>query len=421
MKPKKGYKIIDGKPRYLKYHVPKEWELESFEKYYSFVKGKLPKDEFENKGINRLPYLTSDNLSGKSEKYIEKSDGVLVNESDFIMIADGEGSGRVYTGKKGILASTFILFKKTQAQLDNLFVFYYLQYYYKLFRDTRYGTGIPHLDKYVLKNLKIPILPEHEYQKITYILSNIDTQILQTLNLINLTKRLKKGLMQNILIKGIGHVKFKNVDWYHRKKIEIPESWQWSTAGEKFDINSGSTPSRQHPEYFQGDIPWIPSTELNYGKIMHTNENLTQEAVEKTNLKIYPKGTFVIAIIGLEAISTRGKCAILGIDSTISQSCAAFSKNKEIDPMFLFYYYTQFSEEIVLTLAQGTKQQNFYPYLIDEVKIPIPPLPEQQKIVSTLSTIDEQIKQYKNEKSHLEQMKKGLMQKLLTGEIRVKV
>jgi type I restriction enzyme, S subunit len=191
--------MIQGKPRYIKYKIPKEWKLESFEKHYSFVKGKLPKEQFDNMKMGRLDYLTSDNLSKKSQKYIHKSDGVFVDKSDVIMIGDGDGSGRVYTSKKGILASTFILFKKKQTTLDNLFTFYYLQYFYSLFYNTRYGTGIPHVDKYVLENLQIPILPDILQQKITTMIANLDSLIQQEKQYKEKLEKIKRGLMQQLL------------------------------------------------------------------------------------------------------------------------------------------------------------------------------------------------------------------------------
>lgn len=271
------------------------------------------------------------------------------------------------------------------------------------------------------KKIQVPCPPIQEQQKIASILSNADSLINQTRKEIEQTQRLKKGLMQRLLTKGIGHTKFKTVKTFHRKTIQIPESWKWTTLGNECEINSGGTPSRSHPEYFEGKILWVPSTELDYNTITKTNECITLEAVKKSNLKIYPKGTFVIAIIGLEASRTRGRCALLGCDATISQSCAAIEPSNKIIPKFLFYFYQNFSEKVVFTLAQGTKQQNFYPYLIDLTKIALPPIPEQQKIIEILTNVDLILEKLDFKKQTLFRLKKGLMQKLLTGQIRVKV
>ena len=118
--------------------------------------------------------------------------------------------GKVYTSKKGILGSTFTLFNKKQNKIDNKFIFYYLRYKYPLLRDTSYGTGILHLDKFILKKLQIPILPQDEQKQIASILSNVDDTIQKTDQIIEQTQRLKKGMMQKLLTKGIGHKKFDN-------------------------------------------------------------------------------------------------------------------------------------------------------------------------------------------------------------------
>ena len=73
---------------------------------------------------------------------------------------------------------------------------------------------------------------------------------------------------------------------------------------------SGATPYRGHPEFYNGDIRWITSGELNYNVITDTKEKITKDAVIRTNLKILPKGTFLMAITGLEAEGTRGSCGI---------------------------------------------------------------------------------------------------------------
>ena len=123
------------------------------------------------------------------------------------------------------MGSTFTLFNKKQNKIDNKFIFYYLRYKYPLLRDTSYGTGILHLDKFILKKLQIPILPQDEQKQIASILSNVDDTIQKTDQIIEQTQRLKNGMMQKLLTRGIGHSKFKKVKWLFGKEIEIPEEW----------------------------------------------------------------------------------------------------------------------------------------------------------------------------------------------------
>ena len=122
--PRKGYKSVPwlfGKVMDL----PEEWDKELFGNIFNFVKGKLPEEIFDKNASDRLPYLTSRGLAEKYDQFVHESDGVLVNESDIIMITDGEGSGRSYTSKKGILTSTFLIFTiKSNLKINNKFVYY---------------------------------------------------------------------------------------------------------------------------------------------------------------------------------------------------------------------------------------------------------------------------------------------------------
>lgn len=141
---------------------------------------------------------------------------------------------------------------------------------------------------------------------------------------------------------------------------EIPDDWSNSTFGEALTgFSSGSTPSRQMPEYYIGDILWITSGELNYNIITDTREKISIEAVKNTNLKILEPGTFLIAITGLEAAGTRGSCAIVGKKATSNQSCMALHPKKHVHLDYLFHFYVHYGEKLAFRYCQGTKQQSY--------------------------------------------------------------
>ncbi|MBZ5549965.1 MAG: restriction endonuclease subunit S, partial [Acidobacteriia bacterium] len=149
-----------------------------------------------------------------------------------------------------------------------------------------------------------PVPPIDEQHKITSILFIVDSLIRQTQKIIEQSQKLKKGLMQKLLTKGIGHTRFKKVRFLFSSLMEIPIEWERKTVGELFKLRTGGTPSRTVSEYFQGDIPWVTSTDLNRGIITNTLEKISKDAIQKAHLKIFPKGTFLIATYGLEAAGT---------------------------------------------------------------------------------------------------------------------
>ena len=211
--------------------------------------------------------------------------------------------------------------------------------------------------------------------------------------------------------------KFKKVKWLFGKEIEIPEEWDTILISAEFKLKTGGTPSRTQPRYFDGDIHWVTSTDLNRSSITSTLESISWDAKEITRLEIFQKGTFVIATYGLEAAGTRGKCGILNVNATINQACLAFIPTGKIITKFLFYFYLKYGEQIAFNYAQGTKQQNLYPGIVGKISITKPPIPEQQKIASILSRVDALIESTQKVIEKTERLKKGLMQKLLTRGI----
>ncbi|QNJ97044.1 restriction endonuclease subunit S [Constantimarinum furrinae] len=198
---------------------------------------------------------------------------------------------------------------------------------------------------------------------------------------------------------------------------KIPEDWIASTFGETFTgFSSGMTPYRGIPEYYTGNIPWITSGELNYNIITDTWEKITEDAVAKTNLKVHPVGTFLMAITGLEAAGTRGSCAITGIRATTNQSCMALFpiKGKTITE-YLYHFYVYYGNELAFKYCQGTKQQSYTGRIAKRLPINLPPsINEQKAITQVLSDTDALIQALEKKIAKKKLIKKGVMQRLLT-------
>lgn len=202
---------------------------------------------------------------------------------------------------------------------------------------------------------------------------------------------------------------------------QFSEPWKVGTIGEYYkNLRTGMTPYRGVPEYFEGDMLWITSGELNFNQISETKETISNKAIKETNLKLYPSGTFFIAITGLEAPGTRGKCAINAVPATTNQSCMAFEEIDEISSMFLFYWYLKNGERFYFKYAQGTKQQSFNNNIVEKFIFTHPEKSEQQKIADFLSSVDKKISLLKEKYALLSQYKKGVKQKLFNQEIRFK-
>ena len=207
-------------------------------------------------------------------------------------------------------------------------------------------------------------------------------------------------------------------------QLRFPEfngGWKESRIGKIYkDLRTGSTPSRAVKSYFKGDNPWITSGELKYNRISTTFEQISDEAIKDTNLVLYQPGTLFIAITGLEAPGTRGKCAINAVPSTTNQSCLAFRKVDSVDTIYMFYWYLKYGKPLYFKYAQGTKQQSFNNKIVEKFQIFLPNKPEQQKIAAFLSAVDNKIEQLSKKQELLGEYKKGLMQQIFSQATRFK-
>jgi len=197
----------------------------------------------------------------------------------------------------------------------------------------------------------------------------------------------------------------------------IPKDWIECLFEDVIDgFSSGMTPYRGTPEFYKGDIPWITSGELNYNVITDTHEKITKNAIIKTNLKILPIGTFLMAITGLEAAGTRGSCGITGVNATTNQSCMAlFPKVSKLDSKYLYHFYVKYGNELAFNFCQGTKQQSYTGRIAKILPINIPPtLTEQKAIATALSDVDTLITSLEQTIAKKKAIKQGAMQQLLT-------
>jgi type I restriction enzyme S subunit len=150
-----------------------------------------------------------------------------------------------------------------------------------------------------------------------------------------------------------------------------------------------------------------------------TTEKISVEAVSKTNLKLLPKGTFLIAITGLEAEGTRGSCGIVGLEATTNQSCMALFPTKELSTSYLFHYYVYKGKSLALEYCQGTKQQSYTGKIVKLLPISLPSFEEQQAIATILSDMDAEIVALEQKRDKTRALKQGMMQELLTGKTRL--
>ena len=314
------------------------------------------------------------------------------------------GTINIVDGKYGVSDNTIII--DVSQQYNVKYVYYQLKYLN--LHSLIFGSGQPLITGTQLKQLKFRNVELKEKVTIVKALSDIDSLISSLQKLIEKKKAIKQGAMQELLTG-----KKRLPGFYGKWKHGV---WKDVLAG----FYSGATPYRGRADYYKGNIRWVSSGELNYNIIKDTIEHISEKAKNETSLVVHPAGTFLMAITGLEAAGTRGSCAILGKDATTNQSCMAiYGTDKMVIP-YLYHYYLLNGEELAFQYCQGTKQQSYTAAIVKELPIYYPcDIVEQQAIAQVLSDMDSEIEQLEKKLAKYQQIKQGMMQELLTGQIRL--
>ena len=279
------------------------------------------------------------------------------------------------------------------------------------------GTNHPRTSWKAIANFKFGLPPLPEQQKIAEILSTVHKAIEKVDEAIKKTQRLKKGLMHELLTKGIGHKEFKETEIGR-----IPKEWEIKKIINLFDVQTGTTPSTKKQEYWKdGNINWITPSDMSklHGKlfIKNSERKITEKGRKLSNLTLMPSGSIII--------STRapvGYVVIIERKATFNQGCKGLiPKNKgEINSEFYAYYLIS-KKRVLENSSGGSTFKELAKNILENFIIPLPPITEQQKIAEILSTVDSRLEILRKRKGKLERIKKGLMNDLLTGRKRVKL
>ena len=185
---------------------------------------------------------------------------------------------------------------------------------------------------------------------------------------------------------------------YIEKEIpfDLPEGWAWARLKDIGKWKSGATPSRKCLEYYDGDIPWVKTGDLNDDYIRDVPEKISEKALKETSVSLIPGDTVLIAMYG----ATIGKLGITTCDVTTNQACCACCSLNGLSRDFLFYFLMQYKSEFV-AMGVGGAQPNISKEKIVQVIVPIPPIEEQNRITAQISKLFACIEAIENDNSNL--------------------
>jgi len=286
------------------------------------------------------------------------------------------------------------------------YLFYLLDWEHSFFKFDYQTKAHPSVIRKMYDILEPSIF---EQEKIVDVLTSVDDEIKKIEAVVLQTEELKKGLMQDLFTKGIGHKKFKKT-----QIGTIPEEWELSRLSEIARVERGkfSHRPRNAPEFYGGDIPFIQTGDVvnSNGKISSYTQTLNEKGLSVS--KLFKKGTIVITIA-----ANIGDTGILQFDSCFPDSLIGITPSEKIDSIFL-EYYLRTQKEYLNSISTQSAQKNINLEKLNPLPIILPAKDEQKKIAGILLSVDEKILINTRYRETLTKLKKGLMSDLLSGKVR---
>ena len=417
--------------------VPQEWEISEFSEDMNLVNGvNYESKHYCDEGEGRI-FLTLNSVKKgggfkkegikhyggpvDEEKILSPGDLLIANTD---LTQDGDVVGYPFQvpefpeDDREIVPSMDLSIMELQSEKYNKSFLQYLfrtNYIHSRLRSFSAGSTVLHLNTDLTEKMDLPVPPKPEQHRIASVLYNVDQAIQKTEEIINQTQRIKKGLALELFREG-----FNEYEVYSHPLIdEVPEDWDIKSFGDLIEetrngLYKSEDDGRDKPIIKMGDM----FEDIEFNRMPEDEIPVTDKEISKYGLE---KGDLLFARRSLN-VEGAGKCTLVGDleEETVFESSMIRAKMKEdISSEYIAQYFNSpvgernMSRIVTTNTASGIRGSD-----LKKLKIPIPGKKEQQKISELLGKKDREIETLKQEKNQLQRLKKGLMQDLLTGEVR---
>ncbi|MDK0872279.1 restriction endonuclease subunit S [Clostridium perfringens] len=429
---REGYKITElGE-------IPNEWDIIALGEIGEFKNGiNKSKEDFGfgckfvniqdaySGNIVKNDLLERINVNDKEKEIykLENDDIILVRSS-----VKPEGVGYPILFKKEnediVYCGFMIRYRYNKRKINPMFLLYQLrsENIRKRVLDLSTVSANTNINQDSYKQIKISIPSVKEQEKIAEILSTVDEQIENIEKLIQKNQELKRGLMQQLLTKGIGHTEFKKTEigdipnvWKVVKLSEISAKYKNSIVDGPFGSNLKTD------DYTENGVLVMQSSYITNGKFeLKDAKYISQDKANELERSKVKAGDILMAKIG----ANFGMAEIIPKDfqyGILSSNSLKIDLDSDVALNELYIYILKYykDKKFIDKLASTTAQPALSLKEIKNLKVPLFSINEQKKIALILLKLDEKIEQYKNKKEKIKDIKKGLMQQLFTGSIRV--
>jgi type I restriction enzyme S subunit len=342
------------------------------------------------------PYYGASGIVDYVDEYIFDEDLLLVSEDGANLLARTYPIAFSATGKYWVNNHAHVL--KFESSISQKFIEYYLNSISLV--DFISGMAQPKLNQRALNSIPVPFPPLETQKQIVAKLDQAFADI----------EKAKANAEQNL----------KNArelfESYLSQIFSQCDDWKLTTLGELAEISSGGTPRKSTNEFWDGDIAWYSSGELNDMYTQESKEKITNEGLSGSNAKLFPKGSLLIGMYDTAAL----KMSILDRDGTFNQAIVGVKPNDNINLKFILHSINSIKPEL-LQQRSGVRQQNLNQAKIKNIPIKLPSIEKQNEVVALLKSISDECDNlsgvYENKLQALDELKQSILQKAFNGEL----
>ena len=388
------------------------WNTVKLKDICDFIGGGTPSKQVENFWCGNIPWISSSDLIESSiweinitrhitAEAVAKS-ATHICPRNTVLVVSRVGVGKVAIAPFEVCTSqdfTNLVSKKHDAR----FLAYCIQNKMKIMAEKTQGTSIKGVTVENIAQMEIELPPQEEQTAIAEALSDIDNLISSLQKLIEKKKAIKQGTMQELLT--------------GKKRLPgFSGEWSKQQLGDICNIVNGGTPSTSIAEFWNGKILWCTPTDITScsTKYIYTTESkITESGLKASSATLLPKGALLLC-----SRATIGEVRIAGNAICTNQGFKSLVVHQNISNEWL-YYMVHVLKSNMLEKAIGSTFLEISKKDLAELDIIVPEVTEQKAIAQVLSDMDSEIEQLEKKLAKYQQIKRGMMQELLTGRIRL--
>lgn len=400
-----------------------EWKEVKIGDLGQIITGKTPKTAIRENWGGKIPFLSpSDDMSNKTspvtartltELGVAEVAKCLIPANSICVSCIGSDLGKVVKTDRELVTNQQINTIVPHSNVDSDFVYYLMCIVGKeLNYISKTSTAVPIINKSTFSDWNI-VIPEKvdDQRRIASILSSLDRKI-ELNNKINADlEEMAQAIFKNWFV---DFEPFKDGKFVDSELGMIPEGWKVGTLGEFCKCLLGGTPSRSKEEYWNGEVNWINSGEINKFRILEASEKITELGLAKSATKLLPKKTTVLAITG----ATLGQVSLLEIDTCANQSVIGVLENTEV-PYEYIYPFIKDRIEMLIQHQTGGAQQHINKDNVESLIFLLPAINVLEDYISLVSPMYKRIESQCFENLYLSTLRDTLLPRLMSGELEV--